>query len=207
MRNTLALALGVMLVASACGGSEETASATPIIEIDGQAVDENADTSAEGPTSGADSTADTSDEEMALEFAECMRDNGMPEFADPAVNADGSIDLQANQPAMPDLDRATIDTALDACGDLIAGASFLPGADLDQSEIEDNLLAFAQCLRGLGHEINDPDFSRGITPGPDGPGGMFAGVFDPTDPANADDIAQCQQEVFGAAGIGGQGGN
>lgn len=209
MKRSLSVLVGLALLAAACGGDGEEAEAAPVVVIDGEtAADEGTGSTGDDTTDGDTASGEATDEELALEFAQCMRDNGFPDWPDPTVNADGSIELVAGgaQQAGIDLEDGDLDTALDACGDIVAGASFLPGADLDQSEIEDGLLAFAQCLRDLGHDVADPDLSGQLRPGPDGPGGMFASGFDPQDPANAADVQTCQTEAFGAGGFGGAAG-
>lgn len=185
------------LGAAACGSDgEATVEAAPLIVVEGtQAPD--ADASTDVPDADPTSTeADQTDEELALEFTKCMRDEGV-DMADPTVNADGSIQLfQPGASSNIDPNDPTVADALDVCGDIIAGASFLPGAGLDQSEIEDNLLGFAQCLRDLGIDVDDPDLSNGFA---GGPAAIFGDGFDPNDPATADAIQTCQA-TFGAGG-------
>lgn len=208
MKRSLTVVVGLALLAAACGSDGDEAEAAPVVVVDGEsAADEGTGSTGDG-TADAGASAEATDEELALEFAQCMRDNGFPDFPDPTVNADGSIELVAGGAEQAGIDPSSddLDPALDACGDIVAGASFLPGADLEQSEIEDGLLAFAQCLRDLGHDVADPDLSGQLRPGPDGPGGMFASGFDPQDSANADDVQTCQTEAFGAGGLGGAGG-
>lgn len=212
MRRMPLLLLSIALAAAACGGGDdETASAAPVVVVEGAD-----DTAADDATSPADDTAaddgtatiddatssaptvdaDATDEELALAFADCMRDEGI-DFPDPTVAADGSVSLippggAANlgfDPGSPEFESAT-----DMCGPLIQGASFLPANDLDITEIEDNLLLFTECLRDLGFDVDDPDLSGGFNPA-----SIFGDSFDPTDPANADAIAECQS-VFGAGG-------
>jgi len=218
MKRSLTVVVGLALLTAACGSDGDEAEAAPVVVIDGESAADgtnstsgsaaDAETS-DGAVDGAAGAEEASDEELALEFAQCMRDNGFPDFPDPTVNADGSIELVAGGADQAGIDPESddLDPALDVCGPIVAGASFLPGAGLDQSEIEDSLLAFAQCLRDLGHDVADPDLSGPLRPGPDGPGGMFASGFDPQDPANADDVQTCQTEAFGATGFGGQGSN
>ena len=207
MRRMPLLLLSIALAAAACGGGDdETASAAPVVVVEGAD-----DTAADDPASGADDgaatsddatsdaptvEADATDEELALAFADCMRDEGI-DFPDPTVAADGSVSLippggAANlgfDPGSPEFESAS-----DVCGPLIQGASFLPTNDQDITEIEDNLLLFAECLRDLGFDVADPDLSGGFNPA-----SIFGENFDPTDPANADAIAECQS-VFGAGG-------
>lgn len=214
MKRSLTVVVGLVLLTAACSSDGDEAEAAPVVVIDGESAadDPNSASGSAADTDtpdGAAGTEEASDEELALEFAQCMRDNGFPDFPDPTVNADGSIELVAGGAGQAGIDPESddLDPALDACGSIVAGASFLPGADLDQSEIEDSLLAFATCLRDLGHDVADPDLSGPLRPGPDGPGGMFASGFDPQDPANADDVQTCQTEAFGATGFGAQGSN
>ena len=207
MRRMPLLLLSIALAAAACGGGDdETASAAPVVVVEGAddtAADDAASEADDGTATTDDTTgdaptvdADATDEELALAFADCMRDEGI-DFPDPTVAADGSVSLipaggAANlgfDPGSPEFENAT-----DVCGPLIQGASFLPTNDQDITEIEDNLLLFAECLRDLGFDVADPDLSGGFNPA-----SIFGENFDPTDPANADAIAECQS-VFGAGG-------
>jgi hypothetical protein len=59
-----------------------------------------------------DSEAATSDPEQAtLDFAECMRDNGVPSFPDPVAQPDGSFRLQRP----PGVSPSALDDALKSC--------------------------------------------------------------------------------------------
>ena len=211
MRRISLLLLGVALAATACGGGDgEEVSAAPVVVVEG--ADESATVEDPPATTDEASTDDTStdaaeaeeattdgdatDEELALAFAECMRDEGV-DFPDPTVAADGSVSLippggaaalnfDPNDPAVSD--------AGDVCGPLLEGASFLPTGDDDLTELEDNLLAFAECLREQGIDVDDPSLGNGFSPD-----AIFGGSFDPNDPANADAIDECAG-VFGPGG-------
>ena len=194
-RNPLILLLALALMATACGSTAEaTVEAAPLIVVEGSEAPD-VDASVDGPDA-TDTPTDQTNEELALEFTQCMRDEGV-DLPDPTVNADGSIELfQPGAISNIDPDDPAVGNAVEVCGDLIAGASFLPGAGLDQSEIEDRLLGFAQCLRDLGFDVDDPDLSGGFA---SGPARIFGDNFDPTDPANADAVGECQA-AFGAGG-------
>ena len=130
-----------------------------------------------------------------------MRDEGI-DFPDPAVAADGSVSLippggAANLNFNPN--DPAVRAAGEVCSPLLEGASFLPTGDGDLTEVRDNLLAFAECLREQGVDVDDPTFGNGFTAE-----AIFGGSFDPEDPANADAIAECQG-VFGAGGPLGSG--
>ena len=149
-------------------------------------------------TEGADSesASDVSEEELALQFAQCMRDEGIDEWPDPTTNADGSIDITGGGAVGPGGDVAfgsdEVQAAIPTCGPIIAGASFLPnnGGGMT-TETQDQLLAFAQCLRDEGIDVSDPDLSNGAA-------GLLDWEFDPEDPANADAIEACQTLFAGA---------
>lgn len=227
MKTMIPVLAALALFGAACASDDGDGDAAPAIVIEGESSaaaseetapdsDPESDSALNGDagddesaTAGEDasvSSSDATDEELALEFADCMRDNGVADFPDPTVNADGSIELVPGGPAQAGFDPADAQDALEVCGDIVAGASFLPGADLDTAEVEDDLLAFAQCLRDLGFDADDPDLSGGLASLANG--SPFGDGFDPNDPANADAIAECQTEVFGPGGAPfGQGDN
>lgn len=196
---TVTAALTLLLVA--CGGGEETASATPEIVIEGAA---GAATTAESgdSDSGGASASSATEEEQALEFVRCMRDNGI-DMADPTVNADGSVNLvrPGGEPGDGQGPSEDVRAGFEVCGALVEGASFLPtGSDL--TDVEDQLLELAQCLREQGLDVDDPDLSDGLAGG-GGRGGIFGTDFDPNDPANQEAIEACQ-DVFTGFGRGGR---
>ena len=211
------------LFAAACGGSESSDSAASepdpgdIVVVEDAApqaetnTDADAAASGAGDDSGADivvstegadpeSTSDVSEEELALQFAQCMRDQGIDEWPDPVANADGSIDITGGGVVGPGpasevaFGSDEVQAVIPTCGPIIAGASFLPnnGGGMT-TETEDQLLAFAQCLRDEGIDVSDPDLSAGAA-------GLLDWEFDPEDPGNADAIEVCQTLFAGAVG-------
>ena len=196
-RSALGVIASAGLLFAACGGDDGGDSATPDV-VEGAAEPGGDD------SSGGDDTNDATDEELALEFAGCMRDEGV-DWPDPSTNADGSIDLLGGQglEAIGDgtgrFDEATT-VALETCGPIVEGASFLPGADELDEETQDLLLEFAQCLRDEGLDVADPDLSA-VASG--GPAALFGDGFDPTDPAAQDAIGVCQSLFAGGAGTAG----
>ncbi|MFK8022620.1 MAG: hypothetical protein AB8G26_01545 [Ilumatobacter sp.] len=141
------------------------------------------------------------EEEQALAFAQCMRDEGL-DWPDPTTAADGSIDITGGvigpgTSGQVDLQSDDFANAAETCGPIVEGASFLPGGGggID-AETQDQLLQFAQCLRDEGVDVDDPDFGA-LSPG----GGGIFGDFDPQDPANSAAIQACQ--TLFAGGLGG----
>ena len=221
------LLAAVAVFSVGCGGGEETASsvasmadvevaatATPAVVDDSpedvtEAQDVgSAETSAD-PTATTDSASnaddtdtgetpaaeDATDEEMALAFVACVREAGIDEMPDPTVRSDGTVQLlppgQQQVLADPDFQEAA-----EGCVDLIENATFFSNAPTI-SDFEDDLLAFAQCLRENGVDVDDPDLSKFV---PGQGARMFGDDFDPQDPANADAIAACSSLLPNAGG-------
>ncbi len=196
--------------AAAVVATETTETAPADDEADAGAS-QSADTGTDAADDASDGDApaddDLTDEEVLLEFAACMRDNGI-EFPDPIVEADGTVtfglrpgrggagqnasDLQAigRDPDLP--------AAQDACSPIIEGLALGPGGqsfDTAQVEIEDMLLEFAQCMRDNGVDIGDPDLSA-VGPGSGG-GSPFGELdFDDADVSAAFEICN-EQLPFG----------
>lgn len=214
------------LFAAACGGSESSDSAATepdegeiiivdaapeadpgdivVVEDAAPQAETNTDADAAASDAGADPgvepepATDASEEELALQFAQCMRDEGVDNWPDPATNADGSIDITGGGAVGPGGGVAfasdEVQAAIPVCGPIIAGASFLPNSGQGMTtETQDQLLAFAQCLRDEGVDVSDPDLS-------DGAAGLLDWEFDPEDPANSDAIEGCQTLFAGASG-------
>jgi hypothetical protein len=95
-----------------------------------------------------------SEQENALKFGRCMRDNGVPNFPDPKFNDGGGMSIDAPEGSDPQ----KIDAAMKPC------KQYLPNggepAKLDPQRVE-QLRRFARCMRENGL----PSFPD---PGPDG---------------------------------------
>ena len=193
-------ALSAGLLLAACGNDDGGNSATPqVVSGNGAATD------GDGASDGAAGN-DVSAEELALDFADCVRGEGV-DWPDPITLADGSIDLLGGQGreaitgADGFIDEAT-QAALDTCSPIIEGSSLMPGADDIDAETQDQLLEFAQCLRDNGVDVDDPDLS--VIGDRRGPAAIFGSNFDPSDTTTQDAIGACQS-LF-AGGLGSQGG-
>lgn len=130
---------------------------------------------------------DASLEEQALAFAECMRDNGV-DMPDPQVNGDGDLMMRGGGEGPGEIDERALEEAMEACEDLRPerGGDISPE---DEAEMQDRMLAFAECMREHGIDMPDPDFDGGLVQfGP--PEGV-----DPDDPAFAEAHEACQDEV------------
>jgi hypothetical protein len=117
-------------------------------------------------------------EDSVLEFTACLRDEGLT-VDDPAVDAEGN--LVAPTPhavAARSLDMGAVHDAFDVCKDLLENVAFGMSTE-DLTEREDELLAFAICMRENGYDMPDPDFSGEGHTG----AGPFGDAIDTDDPA------------------------
>lgn len=112
--------------------------------------------SAGGGSAGANNTA--SNLEEAVQFAQCMRSNGVSSFPDPNASGQFTIDAIANGSGV-DTSSATFQQAMSACKDLEPPGFTGSTRSAQQQEAG---LKFAQCVRDNGV----PDFPD---PTPDGP--------------------------------------
>jgi hypothetical protein len=134
--------------------------------------------------SSGSETAASGTEQAMLDFAECMRDNGVPSFPDPVAKPDGTFGFERPR-GVPD---AVLDDALASCrAELQAiGGS---GSGEDDTDVQDGLLKLSRCMRENGiPEFPDP------APGSDlisGLHGLFSN-FDLQSPRVARALESCQ---------------
>ena len=152
---------------------------------------------------------ETDPEQALLNFAQCMRENGLPDFVDPTVDATGAVQWRqmfANSGIDPASE--TFQQGLDVCRHHFEGLAFGgDGGGFNLTEVQDTLLGFAQCLRAEGIEVDDPELSRLVTGTGDNPGTrLFGEAFDPTDPDVQDAVEACRGELGGLGGGGAQAG-
>lgn len=199
MRRFLIALVALAFVAVACGG--DGAASSGVVSLEDNEVAGGDDPVASLQNTNGD---DVTDEEALLAFAACMRDNGV-DVEDPTVDNEGNLRIGRPRGGQQggEVDGDAIRAAFDECGDLIEGViQQFRGGD-DQTERNDQLLAFAECMRENGYEMPDPDFSA--TPGQGGPGqggGPF-GEIDTSDPAFETAQAACEDLLPGGGGFGG----
>ena len=131
-------------------------------------------------------------EDSVLAFTECLRSEGL-EVDDPSVDSEGN--LVAPTPhavAAKTLDMAAVHSAFDVCKDYLDGVAFGMSSE-DQTEREDELLAFAVCMRENGYDMPDPDFSTGGHTGE----GPFGDAIDTDAPLFVVAAALCQDIIGG----------
>lgn len=188
--------LGVVL--SACSGPT---SGTGVASLE--------DVSASTPVAGgAEAVADLDVEAQMLAFAQCMRDAGV-DMEDPTVDADGNLGFGAFRGPGQDAEQTGppegFREAIDQCQPLLDGLELGFGRG-DETDLQDTMLEYAQCMRDNGYAMDDPDFSNfGPGSGDDGeraPGGGPFGGVDFDDPAFQTAQSACE-DVLGGFGPGG----
>ncbi|MEM7284893.1 MAG: hypothetical protein AAF480_00945 [Actinomycetota bacterium] len=145
--------LGLLaLVATACGGEDEAAASSNdggIATLAEPADDVGSD---EAPVD-----AELAADEAALEFSQCMRDQGL-DFPDIGVDAEGNPDLRSSfvdSGITPGSEEFR--TGLEACGSILQTAGFGGGRGnaADDPAVQDGLVEYSQCLRDEGLAVGD----------------------------------------------------
>ena len=99
-----------------------------------------------GGSSSGDGNTTPANQEKAVKFAQCMRENGISEFPDPDASGDFTIDAIANGGSV-DPSTPAFDQAISACKDLEPAGFTGQPRSADQ---QDAGLRFAQCIRENG---------------------------------------------------------
>ena len=190
MHRLIILLATLALVLAACGGSDDDGVAT----LEDSPNDSGLQRTVEDAAGAAD------DEQALLAFAACMRDNGVDDFPDPVLNADGSVEFTGSgQDPFAGVDNDTAEAAVNACIGELEGVAFAPGgADFDLNEIQDALVEFAACMRDNGIDFDDPDLSNAFG---EGEVANPFGELDLSDPEVVAAIEECQ-DVFTGFGLG-----
>jgi hypothetical protein len=186
----LGFVIALALVAAACGGGDDAGSGVASLEDAADRATEAADTEEVNPAEA---------EDALLEFAQCMREQGV-DMEDPTVDADGNLALGFRAGGAGDVDFETVEAARQACEVHLEGVTrgFRRG---DDTEFQDTLLEFAQCMRDNGIDMPDPDFSS-FGPGNDDEGQPGAargplGELDPNDPQFESAMEACEELLPG----------
>lgn len=117
-------------------------------------------------------------QDVLLQYAQCMRDNGVA-LPDPVAGDAGSMYQGV------DKNSASFVAANKVCGHFLDSVvqERQNQDQQDQQQQDDDLLQLAQCLREHGIDVKDPV-----------PGKGFGTDLDRTDPAVATVLQDCQQQ-------------
>ncbi|MPZ80115.1 MAG: hypothetical protein GEV28_06865 [Actinophytocola sp.] len=111
----------------------------------GTADDGDGVASAGGDASSAPSTSKgpKDEREQMLKFAQCMRDNGVPEFPDPEINEGGGVNLNLPEGT----DKQAVDAAQEKCKKYMPNGGEPQKAD---PEVVAQLREYSKCMRENG---------------------------------------------------------
>ena len=175
VRRTLPALAVVALISAGCGSNapSETGTAT---------------------TSGTGNKPATK-REKAVRFAECMRENGVPEFPDPDASGELTIDGVVNGSSL-DTSTAAWKGAISACKDL--EPSGFTGHKRS-TEQQTAALEFAQCIRENGvTDFPDPTAGQPLVDTNRIPSSARPGGMDILDAA----MKKCGDDLAGRLGLG-----
>jgi hypothetical protein len=187
-----AVAVLLLVLAAACSDGD---SGSQVASVDGQ--------DAAGTDGQADGASDAVTEEEMLDYTQGLRDQGL-DVEDPVVDADGNIGfggLGGGQGGQADLDSEDLEDFREQFGDAQEvcgpppGGGFAGRGGQDQSELQDTLVEFAECMRDHGVDVDDPTFDEGGQP--TGRGDGFFDI-DQDDPEVQAAIDECQDILTGA---------
>jgi hypothetical protein len=177
MRRLVVIAFAAALLAG-CGGTDS-----------GEGI-ATASSGAASPTVTA--SAGANDADQGRKFAQCMRDNGVPDFPDPGPDGTFAGGDPESMRAVLDSDKGR--AALDKCRDLAPGGG--EGRELDPAQ-QEQLRQWAQCMRDNGVDVPDPDPNSGS---------LFGGEgqlpFDTNDPTFQKAMEACQDKFTFRQGQG-----
>ena len=129
------LGLILLLLATACGDSGDDG----IASLEGEAA--------------VTSTTAVDAQTALLDFAECVREQGV-DIDDPTLDSAGNFGFVPS-----DVDPDELLAARDACSEFLADIS-IEAFGFDRTAIEDQLFAYAQCMRDNGFDMPDPDLDN-----------------------------------------------
>ena len=174
-RRSFSLLIALLaLMAAACGTNSE-GEAIGVASLEDTASAETA------TDSEPDTETESTPELAALEFSQCMRDEGL-DFPDIGVDANGNPDIRdafqnaGIQPGSPEFREA-----ITACSEILQGAGFGGGRRAalgDNTELQDAFVELSACIRDQGYDVGDLTFGAGPAPGgaPGGDGGDGGGA-------------------------------
>ncbi|MEU3187024.1 hypothetical protein ABZ707_22910 [Streptomyces sp. NPDC006923] len=153
-----------MLALTACGGSSDS----PGVASAGDAK----------KSSSASAAPSGSRQDQLVAFAQCMRKNGV-QIPDPAPG-DENIQLPAGTKG-----DSTTQAALAECQQLLGGGA----KDTTDSTAQDRAVELAECLRGKGLDVADPEPGKPL---------QLSGAAN--DPGARDAITACRASIGAGAG-------
>ncbi|MEU4969407.1 hypothetical protein [Streptomyces smyrnaeus] len=111
------------------------------------------DSSGDKDAKGSGTAAGKTDEDKAVAFRKCLRDNGL-DVGEPKGEGQGK---KGGTVAIGGGNKAKVEKAMKACRDKAPNGG---AQDLSQAD-KDKMLKFAKCMRDNGYNMPDPEFGEG----------------------------------------------
>jgi hypothetical protein len=155
----LALVLALLGVLAACGG-DDGGGDDGVASLDENAAADDESGSEEDDEGGGGSGEPPSDAEAQdamLEYAQCMRDNGI-DMPDPEFDENGGAFMATPAPEEGGPGEAEFEAANEECQPILDETMGEIEVDPEQqAEMQDQLVAMAECMRERGHDFPDPE--------------------------------------------------
>ena len=183
------MVLPFLMIVSACSGFGERGGGVARADDVGVVVSEKT------VTSDSNQATESTDEQIAIQFVECMRVHGF-NVIDPVLHADGTINWEPIKGSLGQLDKKNVKLrkAYDECLPLLEKVTVSKGPEKeDPTELKENLLHFAECLRDKGLNVPDPDFTDETKRGYK----EFLAGLNTSNPKVQRSLDECQGVVFG----------
>jgi hypothetical protein len=202
----LALLGGGLALATGGGTGDDDDSGVATVDDDSAAASDT------GSGDGDEPTADEVQDAM-LEYAACMREHGIdmpdPEFHDDpdGGGGGGGVVMQGGSggdtgDGTGPADRGEFEAADAECGEIMEEVrSEMPQMDPEEvAELQDKLLAMAECMRDRGYDFPDPEVSSdgAVSVQMGGPGESEGPDLDPTTAEGKqmqEDMSACNEEA------------
>lgn len=160
--------LGLVVAAAACGSADDDGDGVASLG-DGAAAGEVTDDNTGGGGEGDTGEAEPSPEEAFLEYAACMRGEGIdmpdPEYVDGGDGTGGIVVSRRNegdageQEPLVDPDSDEFQAAEAECSPILEAVVGEIEIDPEQqAENREQMLAFSECMREHGVDYPDPEF-------------------------------------------------
>ena len=193
-RRGLVVIAAFSVLLAACGGGAASDGGIASLQ------EEEADTGATTTTA-----AEVDPEQAFLDFTACMREHGI-DMPDPEISSAGggfafgiTVEGSAEAGAPDNAEMERMNAANEACSHFLEGV-VSQFERPDMSEMQDQMLAFAQCMRENGVDMPDPEFSEDGSVSIFGPGEEGTAIeIDPNDTTFQEAQEACN-EIFGGQG-------
>jgi len=188
------------------GGDDGSDGVASIDGADGESADGDTDDGG-GGGGGGGRVDDSEFQDAMLEFAECMREHGI-DMPDPEFDEGGGAMRIGSGPGSADEggpSQEEFEAADEACSPIMEDVR--PDIQLtpeEQAELQDEMVAVAQCMRDKGWNMPDPEVGEGgevrvqVEPGDETSG---RAPSPENQEAHMEDMEACQEEL----GIEGRG--